>query len=197
MLAPSASGRHNNKVENEGKATGEMSRHNGSERYRWHAVFCKPQQDERAEAHLLNQGFDIFRPKTRQRVIRNGRARVRIESMFPRYLFVRLNSTGQDWTPIRSTRGALGLVRSGQQAAEVPEQVIEALRQRCDDHDILQISGEINYQPDEAVEIIDGPCAGYRALFKARTGQERVQVLLTLLNHERCIEIPESAIRRA
>lgn len=147
--------------------------------------------------HLLNQGFEIFRPKTRQRCTRNGARRVRIESMFPRYLFVRLNAAGQDWSPIRSTRGAIGLVRAGQRAAEVPDEVIEALRSRCDDHDFINLSGSIDYQPDEAVEIIDGPCAGYRALFKARTGQERVSVLLTLLNHERCIEVPESAIRRA
>lgn len=174
-----------------------MSSQDSSEHYRWHAVFCKPQQDERAEAHLLNQGFEIFRPKTRQRYTRNGSRRVRIESMFPRYLFVRLNAAGQDWSPIRSTRGAIGLVRVGQRAAEVPEEVIEALRSRCDDHDIVNLAGSIDFQPDEAVEIIDGPCAGYRALFKARTGHERVSVLLTLLNHERRIEVPESAIRRA
>lgn len=164
--------------------------------YRWHAVFCKPQQDERAEVHLLNQGFEIFRPKVRKRLTRNGQRRVRIESMFPRYLFVRLSASGQDWGPIRSTRGAVGLVRSGQNAASVPLSVIEALRSRCDDHDIINLSGTIDYRPDEPVEIIDGPCAGYRALFQARTGAERVSVLLTLLNHERRVEVPDSAIRR-
>lgn len=164
--------------------------------YRWHAVFCKPQQDDRAEAHLINQGFEIFRPKVRRRQTRNGRRRIRIESMFPRYLFVRLRTTAQDWGPIRSTRGAVGLVRLGQQAAQVPEPVIEALRERCDDQDIVNLSGTIDYRPDEPVEIIDGPCAGYRALFKARTSEERVSVLLTLLNQERCVEVSDSAIRR-
>lgn len=164
--------------------------------YRWHAVFCKPRQDARAEVHLLNQGFEIFRPKVRRRQTRNGRRRVCIESMFPRYLFVRLNAGGQDWGPIRSTRGAVGLVRNGQQAASVPLPVINALRERCDEHDIVSLNGAIDYRPDEPVEIVDGPCAGYRALFKARTSEERVQVLLTLLNHERCVEVPDSAIRR-
>jgi len=164
--------------------------------YRWHAVFCKPQQDARAETHLLNQGFEIFRPKIRRQQTRRGRRRVRIESMFPRYLFVRLNLFGQDWGPIRSTRGAVGLVRTGQQAASVPLPVIEALRERCDDNDIVNLNGTIDYRPDEPVEIIDGPCAGYKALFKARTSEERVRVLLTLLNHERCVEVADSAIRR-
>ena len=164
---------------------------------RWHAVFCKPQQDERAEMHLRNQGFEIFRPKTRQQRNCNGQRRTRIESMFPRYLFIRLSVSGQDWAPIRSTRGAIGLVRHGQQAAQVPEGIIEDLQRRCDENAVINLSGQIDYRVDEPVEIIDGPCAGYQALFQARTGAERVSVLLTLLNSQRVVEIADSAIRRA
>lgn len=164
---------------------------------RWHAVFCKPQQDERAEMHLRNQGFETFRPKARQQKSYKGKRRTRIESLFPRYLFVRLSASGQDWAPIRSTRGAIGLVRNGQQAAQVPEAVIEDLQNRCDEHAVINLSGRIDYRPDEPVEIIDGPCAGYKALFQARTGAERVSVLLTLLNSQRVVEVADNAIRRA
>ena len=54
-------------------------------------------------------------------------ARPRLESMFPRYLFVQLQSGLQDWAPIRSTRGAIGLVRRGEQPAVVPDSVIDFL----------------------------------------------------------------------
>ena len=163
----------------------------------WHAVFCKPQQDARAEENLLHQGFETFRPKTRTRKTRNGRRRNLVESLFPRYLFVRLRRQGQDWTPIRSTRGAVGLVRLGQETPIVPDFIIEDLRQRCDAQGICNLSGSIDYQPDDLVEIIDGPCAGYRALFKARTSQERVVVLLKLLSHQRELELDDVSIRRA
>ncbi|MEE4639020.1 MAG: transcription termination/antitermination NusG family protein [Wenzhouxiangella sp.] len=165
--------------------------------YRWHAVFCKPRQDERAELHLRNQGFETFRPRTREQRTRNGQRRVIVESMFPRYLFVQLAAGVQDWGPIRSTRGAVGLVRHGYEAAVVPDAVIEELRRRCDENGLVRLAGTIDYKPDEPVEIIDGPCAGYRALFQARTGAERVAVLLTLLNHQRVVEVAEAAIRRA
>lgn len=164
---------------------------------RWHAVFCKPRQDERTELNLRNQGFETFRPKVRERRTHNGHRRVQIASMFPRYLFVQLAAGGQDWGPIRSTRGAVGLVRQGQQAAVVPAEVIHELRRRCNEHDIIEQAGILDYRPDEPVEIIDGPCAGHRALFQARTGAERVAVLLTILNHQRRVEVPDSAIRRA
>lgn len=164
---------------------------------RWHAVFCKPQQDARAEHNLLHQGFEIFRPKTRTRKTLNGRRRTLVESLFPRYLFVRLSRQGQDWAPIRSTRGAVGLVRVGQETPTVPDFIIEDLRQRCDAQGICNLNGSIDYQPDDLVEIIDGPCAGYRALFKTRTSQDRVIVLLKLLQHQRELELDEVSIRRA
>jgi transcriptional antiterminator RfaH len=163
----------------------------------WHAVFCKPQQDERAEVNLLNQGYEIFRPKTRVRRTRNGRRRVVLESMFPRYLFARLSQSGEDWAPIRSTRGAIGLVRLGLETPIVPTPVIDALRQRCDADGIINLAGTIDYQPNDPVEIIDGPCAGYRALFQSRSSEERVIVLLKLLQHERKVELADTAIRRA
>lgn len=170
--------------------------HDGSKRH-WHAVFCKPRQDALAESQLLNQGFEIFRPKTRIACTRNGRRRVSVESMFPRYLFVRLSQAGEDWTPIRSTRGAVGLVRLGQEAPIVPDPIIDGLRQRCDEAGVISLAGAIDYQRDDLVDIIDGPFNGYRALFQARSSQERVVVLLKLLQHERRIELPEVSIRRA
>ncbi|TVQ30053.1 MAG: transcription/translation regulatory transformer protein RfaH [Wenzhouxiangella sp.] len=169
---------------------------NGSGR-NWHAVFCKPRQDSVAESNLLYQGFETFRPKTRVARTRNGQRRVAVESMFPRYLFVRLCQRGQDWTPIRSTRGAIGLVRLGLETPVVPDNVIESLRRRCSDDGVISLAGAIDFQPDDLVDIIDGPMSGYRALFKARTSQERVVVLLQLLQHERRVELPDTSIRRA
>ncbi len=162
----------------------------------WHAVFCKPQQDARAEENLLNQGFEVFRPKTRNRRGSGSQRRVVVESLFPRYVFVRLGRTGQDWSPIRSTFGAVGLVRLGQDVPIVPDPVIDVLRLRCSESGIIDLTGAIEYREDDPIEIIDGPCAGYRALFKARTKEERVVVLLKLLSYERKIEVPEEYIRK-
>ncbi len=163
----------------------------------WHAVFCKPRQDARAEEHLRNQGFELFRPKVSARQVRQGRREIRTESMFPRYLFVRLGHGVDDWSTIRSTRGTVGLVRLGREAPIVPDPVIDKLRQRCNAQGVVNLAGAIDYQADDRVEIIEGPCSGYQALFKARTGDERVIVLLQLLQQERAIELDENSIRRA
>ncbi|MEN1727751.1 MAG: transcription termination/antitermination NusG family protein [Pseudomonadota bacterium] len=163
----------------------------------WHAVFCKPRQDARAEEHMGNQGFELFRPMVRTRVIRSGRPSVRTESMFPRYLFVRLGHGVDDWSTIRSTRGTVGLVRVGEETPIVPDRIIDDLRGRCNDENVINLAGAIDYQVNDPVEIVDGPCTGLHALFQARTGGERVIVLLQLLQQERPIELAENSIRRA
>lgn len=164
----------------------------------WHAIFCKPRQDGLAEQQLLNQGFEIFRPKTRQPARRRkGRVPNATQSLFPRYLFVRLHQSAEDWSPIRSTRGVVGLVHMGGHTPIVPESVIKLLRDRCDADGIMDLKGQIGYQPGDTVEIIDGPCAGYRALFEARSGAERVVVLLNILQHQRRVELSEISIQPA
>lgn len=170
--------------------------HGNGKRRNWHVVLCRPRQDATAEENLLNQGFETFRPKSRTHRLIAGRRRSVVESMFPRYLFVRLRQHGEDWGPIRSTRGTVGLVRLGQQTPIVPAAVIEALRQRSDDDGFINLSDAVEYKTNELVEIIDGPCAGYRAMFHAHNGTDRVLVLLTLLQHERTVELANSAIRK-
>lgn len=163
----------------------------------WHAVFCKPRQDERAEENLLNQGFEVFRPKSQHRALRRGRKVIITESLFPRYLFVNLHHGVEDWSPIRSTFGAVGLVRVGQKVPVVPDAVIEALRVRCNEFGVIDLAGAIDFRPNDPVEIIDGPCSGYRAIFQERSSDKRVIVLLKLLSSERHVELPEQFIRKA
>ncbi len=170
-------------------------RHPAAERH-WHAVFCRARQDSRAEEHLVRQGFETFRPKVRVPRGTLGQRRVFVESLFPRYLFVRLADCGEDWSPIASTRGTIGLVRSGSEVPIVPDELIWNLQDRADADGIVSLVGTTDFRRNDPVEIIDGPCTGYRALFQARTGKERVVVLLDLLKHQQRVELHETMIRR-
>ncbi len=159
----------------------------------WYAVQCKPKQDERAETELLNQGFEVFRPRLRYRRRIRQRYRVVVESMFPRYLFVHLDDHEEDWSPIRSTRGVTGLVRMGGIAPAVPAAVIEALRARADAENCIDLQPADAFAANDRVLITEGPLAGFEALFSARNSQERVVVLLNLMK----VTLPVHAITRA
>jgi len=167
----------------------------GSGESHWYAVYCRPRQDVRAEENLLRQGYRVFRPKLRRQARQRGRACTRLESMFPRYLFIQLQSGLQDWAPIRSTRGAIGLVRRGEQAAVVPDPVIESLFRRADEQGEIDLAADGELIANEELELIEGPCAGLRALFVAAKGEDRVIVLLSLLQQSRQIELPRRSVQ--
>lgn len=162
---------------------------------RWYAVHCKPQQDARAEEHLRNQHYEVFRPRARLRRRSGSGFRQVIESLFPRYLFVRLDSA-VDWAPIRSTRGVAGLVRWGGYTPPVPDPVIEDLRGRVDDQHCIDLAGA-DYRPRERLRITEGLFAGYEALFHSRSGEERVVVLLEIMQRAQRLVLPERVLERA
>lgn len=162
----------------------------------WYAVQCKPLQDARAEEHLRNQGFEVFRPRVRQRRRHGSRFRQAVESMFPGYLFIHLDCERENWAPIRSTRGVAGLVRMGTQTPAVPEPVIEELKRRADGDNCIDL-GSGDYRLDEPVRITEGPLAGYEALFAGRSGEERVIVLLEIMQRVQRLILPERAIEYA
>jgi transcriptional antiterminator RfaH len=64
---------------------------------RWYVVHTQARQEARAQVNLRRQGFEAWLP-----VIRRARRDARrvdstLASLFPRYLFVRLDLTSQPW----------------------------------------------------------------------------------------------------
>ena len=163
----------------------------------WYAVQCKANEDARAEQNLQNQGFPVFRPMIRQRRRRGGRMVTVTESLFPRYMFVDLDDVNENWAPIRSTRGVLGLVRFGTYPVPVPQPVLDAIQAQIDpDSGCIDLTTNTDYKPNQRVRITEGPFAGHEALFQARTGGERVVVLLDIMHQSQRITLSEQAIDR-
>ncbi|WP_290650284.1 transcription/translation regulatory transformer protein RfaH [Aquisalimonas sp.] len=164
----------------------------------WYALQCKAKEDARAEEHLNNQGYHVFRPMLRQRRRRGGRMVTVTESLFPRYLFLELDDVDENWAPIRSTRGVLGLVRFGAHPVPVPPTVIQALHEQLDpESGYVELTRTTDYARRERVRITEGPFAGHEGLFLARTGEERVVILLEVMQQSQHITMPEHAITRS
>ena len=62
----------------------------------WYLIQCKPRQDERALEHLERQGFECYRPVRPVERWRGGRKCTVEASLFPRYLFIRLDSVNDN-----------------------------------------------------------------------------------------------------
>lgn len=156
----------------------------------WYAVQTKPRAEAVAREHLERQGFSCLYPRLRRNLPTAEGMRARIESLFPRYLFLRSDAGVQSLAPVRSTRGCIGLVRFGGQPARVPDAVIGALRARLDGDDGVARLDPPALVPGQSVRIADGPFAGLSAVFRTAEGRERVRLLLSLLGQPREVVLP-------
>ncbi len=141
----------------------------------WYAVHTKPKQENRALENLQNQGFECFMPLLEIEKIRRGKVQKVVEPMFSRYLFIRLNETTQNWSPIRSTLGVSKLVSFGPHPAKVPAELIHFLR------DAPPVEIQRLFAPGDQVLIVEGPLKGLEATYQAHDGEMRAMVLVDLL----------------
>lgn len=159
----------------------------------WYAVRTKPRSEFLAEEHLRRQGYECLLPKVR-RVLRGaGGMRTRVESLFPSYLFLRADPERDSLAPVRSTRGALGLVRAGGDPLRVPERVISGIRERIDVDGLVRLDAPV-LETGQKVRVTEGPLLGWEGVFLAREGSERVRLLLSLLGTVREVVLPREQL---
>lgn len=145
----------------------------------WYVVYAKPRMEAVAYDNLHRQGYHAYLPKAEHTRRRRGRYDTIIEPMFPRYLFVRLNSEHDNWAPIRSTLGVIGLVRFGGAPARIPDALVHSLQAGEDERGVHVVAAQ-KLAAGDRVHIIDGMLAGYDAVVHSRVGGERVAVLLDI-----------------
>lgn len=158
---------------------------------RWYLIHCKPREDERAVEHLGRQGFECYWPTRSVERRRAGRRFFLREALFPRYLFIHLDSVQDNWYPIRSTRGVHQLVSFNQHPVPVRDEIIAAMRVRL---------GETRPEPylksGERVVITEPPFSQLEAIFVAHDGDERVVLLLNLLHEDQRLSFPLRSVRK-
>lgn len=161
----------------------------------WFLVRCKPRQEAVALTNLTRQGYESYLPMfASEKIVRRKQTIVQ-EPMFARYLFVRLDTTGQgqSWSPIRSTIGVSELVCFGSKAARVDEALIGMLREReawqSEQPKSLFASGD-------SVVIADGAFAGLQAIYQMNDAEGRAMVLLDLLSKPVAMKINAASLRK-
>ena len=160
----------------------------------WHLIHTKPRQEALALTNLSRQGFECYMPMLRLQKIRQRKTAIVAEPMFPRYLFIRLDTsgTGQSWSPIRSTLGVNQLVRFGGQPAKVDGQLIDLIRSREQGtHAQALLSAGDN------VTVADGPFAGLEAIYQNTDAESRSMILLNILSKPVAMRIDTASLRRA
>ena len=160
----------------------------------WYAVHSHPRKEAVALENLQRQGYEAYLPLISVQKVRRNKAQMVQEPMFPRYLFVRLDSSaqGRSWAPIRSTLGVTRLVQFGDRPARVATELIDWLRDRERDFDALLL-----FAPGEKVVVAQGPFKGLEALYEGTDGERRAMILLEILSKPVKLVIDAASLQRA
>lgn len=161
----------------------------------WFVVHTKPRQESVARTHLERQGFECYLPMMKVQQPRRHKLSVTEEPMFPRYLFIALDTSlnGKGWAPIRSTKGVSKLVRFGNRPAKVDLAILEHIRAR----EIEQHRDpEKPFKPGDRVRLADGPLAGLETIYQAENGEQRSMILLELLSRPVKVTVPTASLRK-
>lgn len=161
----------------------------------WYLVYAKPRQEELALTNLVRQGYGAYLPRVREARKRQGRRIMVVEPLFPRYLFIYLDTHTDNWGPIRSTLGVASLVRFGQEPARIPHELIDFLKAREGEAGLHEWA-EQNYRAGERVRVAEGAFRGYEGILLARNSRERVVVLLDILGRKVRTKVDMSQLER-
>ena len=158
----------------------------------WYLIHTKAGQETTALTNLERQGYTCYLPKITKEAKGSGK-RTKTEAMFPRYLFIQLETgeNGNNWMPIRSTRGVDKLVQFGETYPRVEDQLINSLRERVRDTPLQPI-----LQKGDAVQILDGPFQDLDAIFYTDDSEHRVIILINFLLRQLPVKIARDKVKK-
>lgn len=155
----------------------------------WYLIQCKPRQDMRALEHLERQGYQCLLPTHEVERLQKGKLQQLTEPLFPGYLFIHLDRVDDNWLPIRSTRGVNQIVSFGGRPTSVPEAIVSKLQSASKGVEPALIAGDRITLNDPSLQQIE-------AIFLERNGDERVLLLLTLLQREVVVSVPIAQVQK-
>ena len=161
----------------------------------WYLVHTKARQEDTAITNLQRQNFRCYMPMLYVEKVRRGKPVVVAEPMFPSYVFVQLDATGngQSWSPIRSTLGVRELVKFGGHPAKVDTNLITSLHER---EQLQQSNPKALFAAGDKVVITDGPFAGIEAIYQTTDAERRSMILLSMLNKPVPMRIEPGKLRK-
>lgn len=158
----------------------------------WYLLQCKAQQQTRAQWHLAEQGFEYYFPLHTVKRIAKGKVQTRTEALFPGYVFINLSDESK-WSALRSTRGVSKIVSFNGSPHPVPDALIAGLLQR-----FATPAPPVNlFKSGERVVITEGCFRHIEAIVKSVKADERIIVLLKILQTEQALEMSPAQLAKA
>jgi transcriptional antiterminator RfaH len=153
-------------------------------RPRWYVVQTHPHAEAKAADHLARQGFAVYLPRYLKRRRHARRIETVAAPLFPRYVFVAIDTATQRWRAVQSTIGVARLVCRGDEPASVADGVVENLKGREGADSFIRLDPRPRFALGEKIRVLDGVFSTCLGIFEGMTDSERVAILLDLLGRK-------------
>jgi transcriptional antiterminator RfaH len=165
--------------------------------WRWFVAQTQPRAEDYARRQLGAQGFRVFLP----RYLKDRTHARRVERvpypLYPRYLFVQINTTVQRWRSINGTIGVSHLIGTSDGPTPVAGGVVEELMRRQDAAGFIKLAKEPRFTVGDPVRILGGAFASALGLFEGLADRDRVAILVDLLGRKVRVTLDESRVEKA
>ena len=152
---------------------------------KWYLLKIKSRQEKTAILNLENQNYHVYCPHA----IINNKSVV----LFPGYLFIHLDKTSENWSPIKSTKGVINFVKFGLNYAQISNSIIDFIKDN-ELKTLEKINNLDNYKPGDNVRITEGVFKNCVAIFKSFQSDERVILILNLMGQQQKINIKRKSL---
>ena len=158
----------------------------------WYLLRTKTGAERIAERQLANLVESTLVPLGKMQIRQGTRMVECVAPIFPCYLFA-FFSLATSAHRVRYTPGVRDIVWFGDQAAVVPDWVIDHLTFRYGDGPVALSKPRLSH--GAAVKLVGGPFGELDAIFdRYLSGAERVAVLMSVMNAERRVVVPANMV---
>lgn len=154
----------------------------------WYAVRVRSNFEQTTASHLRDRGLEEFSPTYQSERQWSDRKKIVEKSLFPGYLFCRLNPHQK--LLLMTTPGVVNLVGFGKEPCPIPDQEIERVRTMV--HSGSLVMPWPSLAEGQTVLIERGPLAGLEGHLQVIKGKSRILVSVTLLKRSVSAEIDRS-----
>ena len=150
----------------------------------WYVVQTQVNRETKATDNLVRQGYEVYLPRYLKRRRHARKIDVVAKPLFPRYMFVAIDTATQRWRSIQSTVGVAQLVTNGDAPAMVPAGVVSALKAREDDKGFIRMDVGPVFAPGDKVRVLAGAFMDNAGVFHGLADHDRVSILLDMLGRK-------------
>lgn len=153
-----------------------------------------PNKEDSLRKQLEIKGIDFYYPTIQVQPV-NPRARKR-KAYFPGYIFISLDLKSSSLSELQWLPYSAGLVSFGGEPAQVPENLIHALKKRLVENAAEISESKMRLKQGDQVVIKNGPFDGFEGIFQAHlSGTDRVQILLRMLSNQSVpLDLPDGQV---